>query len=444
MKTSQVATGIVAFAMLAAGCGSGPEAVRQSPDALSVTGLGSPHTYDDIPGVRRFSASCALHDPSTNKDYLLVLGGLDAAGAETRDWFLIDPSRTNNQSPSLQLVARGGFGSAREARAFAKAYSLFDVNHHPTACVLVGGLNSAGNPLATFRFEYDSGRGTSMQVINAGAMNTARGAFELLPCGRGRLIAIGGATALSGRPLRPSGTTTSVEIWNGSSKWTTASSVLNTGRFLFGAAKDSGNDRYVVLGGMTADAPSASIESIVVANSCDPTQVTTHHDASVVLPAAVAGNAGLFDAVAGGSVTTFYSAGGEEAGSSSATANVHRIDLNWDTFTSTVIDARTPPSMPDPVAGATIVRTGDLDTSPYLFIGGADKWDYANSATSKNGVSKFTPGSGWAPHATLSNDRVGAVAAYLPSRSKVYVTAGVTVSGGTFGAAPVTTEEIVP
>ncbi len=444
MKMRHVSVGIAALAMLTAGCGREPEVVSQSPDALSVTALGSPHAYDDIPSAHRFSASCALHDPSTSKDYLLMLGGLDASGAETRDWFLFDPSRPNNQSPSRQWIARGGFGSSREARAFAKAYSLFDVNHHPIACVLVGGLNSAGNPLATYKFDYDSGRGSSMQTINAGSMNTARGAFELLPCGNGRLIAIGGATTLSGNPPRPGGATTSVEIWNGINAWTTASSVLNTGRFLFGAAKDAASDRYFVAGGIAGDGPSASIESIVVANACDPTQVTTQHDASIVLPAAVAGNVGLFDAAASGSVTTFYSAGGEEAGAGHATANVHRIDLDWSTFTNTAIDARTAPSIPDAVAIPTIARTGDLATSPYLFIGGADKWDHAGSATSKNVVNKFTPGSGWAPKATLSHDRLGAVATYLPTRARVYTTGGVAVSTGTPGASPVTTEEIVP
>lgn len=443
MKMRHVTLGIAVLAM-AAGCGSGSNVVTQSPDALSVTALGSPHGYDDIPSVHRFSASCALHDPSTDKDYLLVLGGLDESGAETRDWFLFDPSQPNNQSPSQQWIARGGFGSARDARAFAKAYSLFDADHHPTACVLVGGLNSAGSPLTTYRFNYDSGRGSSMQTINAGSMNSAHGAFELLPCGNGRLIAIGGATTLSGSPLKPSAATTSVEIWNGINTWTTASSVLSTGRFFFGAAKDASNDRYVVAGGIAGDAPSASIESIVVANACDPTQVTTQHDASIVLPAAVGGNVGLFDAAASGSVTTFYSAGGEEAGVGGATANVHRIDLDWSTFTNTAIDARTPPSIPDAIAIPTIARTGDLATSPYLLIGGADTWDYAHSATSKNVVNKFTPGSGWAPKATLSNDRVGAVATYLPTRARVYTTGGVAVSTGTFGTSPVTTEEIVP
>ena len=84
------------------------------------------------------------------------------------------------------------------------------------------------------------------------------------------------------------------------------------------------------------------------------------------------------------------------------------------------------------------------ETSPYLLVGGIDKWDYTDSATSLRAVNKFTPGSGWAPHAALANDRAGAAVAFLPSRSKAYTTGGLAVSNGTLGTDPVTTEEIVP
>jgi hypothetical protein len=443
MTMRHAALGIATLAVLVGACGGDREPAVQLPNALSVTPLGSPHTYDDLPGVHRFSASCALRDLGTERDYLLVLGGLNASGAETRDWFLLDPSQPSGQSPSRQVFARGGFGSARDARAFAKAYSLFDANHYPVACVLVGGLNSAGSPLTTFRFEYDSTRGTAMQVTNAGTLTSARGAFELLPCGAGRLIAIGGATMVSGTPPKPSAETSSIEIWNGSSSWIPASSSLALGRFFFGAAKDAGQDRYVVAGGVTAGAPSASIESISVGNGCDPAQVTTNHD-SVSLPAAVAGNVVLFHAAASSTVSTFYSAGGQEAGSATATANVHQIDLDWTMFGNTAIDAGKPQALPDAVAVPTVARTGDLETSPYLLVGGIDKWDYTDSATSLRAVNKFTPGSGWAPHAALANDRAGAAVAFLPSRSKAYTTGGLAVSNGTLGTDPVTTGEIVP
>lgn len=441
MKTRSIARGIVGsvaalLGVMAAGCSAdvapGSEAeIGSAAEPLTLVGSKDSIDVQNTAKARAFAASCVLHDSTGNKDYLMIAGGLSAAGTVTNDVFLLDPTKAAN----AQWLTKTTFTTGR---SHAKAIQN---PGNSGQCIMTGGLDGSGNAITsnpTVRVSIVNTLGViSLSVDDSAAhLDTGtdkfepRGKFELLPCGS-KIIAIGGVNAGS-TPLAGGSSTPTVQIWkdNGNSSfWTNAThDVMGTAtltdlgvpRFDMGAVKDPSANNYMVAGGALSSGRTGRIEFLKVGttgtDTCDPAKVTRTllADANGTrLSSPIEGN----KLIPEGTTDTFLSVAGYD-GSAIPTAT-EALSVTWSTPTASVAAG----SVSLPTGGAhlpSLVFVPQSSTSHrYLLVGGDDP-SSSNAAIGRVQEFIIDPTSSatgsFSTALTTLTARVGAAAEYLPSQ----------------------------